>query len=65
MYQGLAVQKLECAGKLLEKVPDKDVYVDSGVGIPDRLERLWAPYRMSYITNRVGDTSVAEAAPKP
>ncbi|WP_051483477.1 HIT family protein [Corynebacterium vitaeruminis] len=47
------------------KVPDKDVYVDSGVGIPDRLERLWAPYRMSYITNRVGETSGAEAAPKP
>lgn len=30
-------------------------YVDSGVGIPDRLVRLWAPYRMNYITNKVGD----------
>lgn len=24
-------------------------YIDSGVGIPDRLERIWAPYRMNYI----------------
>jgi ATP adenylyltransferase len=23
---------------------------DSGAGIPDRLERLWAPYRSSYVT---------------
>lgn len=28
------------------------VYVDRGVGTPDRLERLWAPYRMSYIADR-------------
>lgn len=28
-------------------------YVDSGVGTPDRLERLWAPYRSSYITEAV------------
>lgn len=26
-----------------------DSYEDSGLGHPDRLERLWAPYRMSYI----------------
>lgn len=25
--------------------------VDSGAGTPDRLERLWAPYRMSYIAD--------------
>lgn len=25
------------------------MYVDQGVGIPDRLARLWAPYRMHYI----------------
>lgn len=24
-------------------------YVDTGVGTPDRLERLWAPYRLNYI----------------
>lgn len=27
--------------------------MDSGVGTPDRLERLWAPYRSSYITEAV------------
>ncbi|MCS4489215.1 HIT domain-containing protein [Corynebacterium sp. ES2794-CONJ1] len=27
-------------------------YVDTGVGIPDRLIRLWAPYRMNYIVNK-------------
>ncbi|MDU0477837.1 HIT domain-containing protein [Staphylococcus chromogenes] len=26
-------------------------YIDNGVGVSDRLERLWAPYRMSYITS--------------
>ena len=29
-----------------------DGYTDSGVGTPDRLDRLWAPYRMSYIADR-------------
>ncbi|MEJ5927134.1 HIT domain-containing protein [Corynebacterium sp. H128] len=27
-------------------------FVDTGVGITDRLSRLWAPYRMNYITNK-------------
>lgn len=27
-------------------------YVDRGYGEPDRLERLWAPYRMNYIVDR-------------
>lgn len=26
-------------------------YIDSGVGTPDSLQRLWAPYRMNYITS--------------
>ena len=26
-----------------------DDLVDSGVGVPDRLQRLWTPHRMSYI----------------
>jgi ATP adenylyltransferase len=26
-----------------------DAIVDRGVGVPDRLQRLWTPYRMSYI----------------
>ncbi|AGF72631.1 HIT family protein [Corynebacterium halotolerans] len=28
------------------------VYVDRGVGEPDHLTRLWAPYRMGYISER-------------
>ncbi|MGP5002733.1 HIT family protein [Corynebacterium casei] len=39
-----------------------DVYVDSGVGEPDRLERLWAPFRMAYINKRTKDPFVE--APK-
>lgn len=34
-------------------------YTDQGIGVPDRLERLWAPYRMSYITSpdrKAGET---------
>lgn len=37
---------------------DAKDYVDSGAGEPDRLMRLWAPYRMSYITNRSADPFV-------
>lgn len=36
-----------------------NVYVDSGYGEPDRLTRLWAPYRLNYITKR----GVHEAKP--
>ena len=39
-----------------------DVYVDSGVGQPDRLERIWAPFRMAYIKKRTQDPFVE--APK-
>jgi ATP adenylyltransferase len=28
---------------------------DAGAGDPDRLQRLWTPYRMSYITGTVGE----------
>lgn len=28
-----------------------EAYADTGVGDPDRLTRLWAPYRSSYIAN--------------
>jgi ATP adenylyltransferase len=28
---------------------DDDAIVDRGVGVPDRLQRLWTPYRMTYI----------------
>lgn len=37
-----------------DKEPDK-AYVDQGVGDADRLERLWAPYRSSYITKIPGN----------
>ncbi|BCK55134.1 HIT family protein [Nocardia wallacei] len=41
--------------------------VDTGAGEPDRLQRLWTPYRMSYITGAVADRdarkSDAGAAP--
>ncbi|MFD2455455.1 HIT family protein [Corynebacterium mendelii] len=37
-------------------VDDRDTtVVDGGVGVPDRLIRLWAPYRMDYIVNNGGD----------
>lgn len=29
--------------------PGEDAIVDRGVGVPDRLQRLWTPYRMTYI----------------
>ncbi|MCW4353264.1 HIT domain-containing protein [Hoyosella sp. YIM 151337] len=35
---------------------DNDRLVDSGVGTPDRLQRIWTPHRMSYIA----DASVPE-----
>ncbi|KQB85454.1 HIT family protein [Corynebacterium oculi] len=30
---------------------DKDAWVDTGAGEPDRLQRLWAPYRMNYVAS--------------
>lgn len=35
-----------------EQQSSDNVYVDSGYGEPDRLTRLWAPYRLNYITKR-------------
>lgn len=35
-----------------------EAVVDSGAGEPDRLERLWAPYRMAYIAKRSKDPFV-------
>ncbi|KZM74451.1 HIT domain-containing protein [Nocardia terpenica] len=34
---------------------DSGQIVDRGAGEPDRLQRLWTPYRMSYITGAVSD----------
>ncbi|WP_238402070.1 HIT family protein [Corynebacterium macginleyi] len=33
----------------------EETFVDIGAGEPDRLERLWAPYRMAYIARRSED----------
>ncbi len=40
------------------------VLTECGVGVPDSLERLWAPYRMRYIRNASG-TQHADAAEDP
>ena len=40
----------------------KTEYVDSGVGVPDKLERLWAPYRMSYITEEAAPVEETETS---
>ncbi|AZA09144.1 HIT family protein [Corynebacterium pseudopelargi] len=38
-------------------------YHDTGVGVPDRLERLWAPYRMGYIRQDGQDTTKPRSNP--
>lgn len=38
------------------------VWVDNGVGTPDALTRLWAPYRMSYISRSPGSGDPEAAA---
>ncbi|MCP9624411.1 AP-4-A phosphorylase [Nocardia otitidiscaviarum] len=39
--------------------------MDTGAGDPDRLQRLWTPYRMSYITGAAAERAEREAdAPK-
>ncbi|MDY3127979.1 MAG: HIT domain-containing protein [Corynebacterium sp.] len=35
------------------------IFVDKGHGRPDRLERLWAPFRMAYIAQKTTDPFVA------
>lgn len=39
---------------------DSEQIVDTGAGDPDRLQRLWTPYRMSYITGAVEDREARE-----
>ncbi|WP_018177353.1 HIT family protein [Jongsikchunia kroppenstedtii] len=38
-----------------------DVINDSGVGIPDRLQRIWNPHRMSYIASEITETAEVTA----
>ncbi|QPK78247.1 HIT domain-containing protein [Corynebacterium lizhenjunii] len=56
-------EKTDCAD--VTERTDKPTYVDQGVGVPDRLERLWAPYRMSYITREGGKADVPASARNP
>ncbi|MFD7846036.1 HIT family protein [Nocardia sp. NPDC004340] len=44
-------------------VPVPEQIVDTGAGDPDRLQRLWTPYRMSYITGEAEDRDTT-AEPK-
>lgn len=49
-----------------EAMPES--YVDGGVGVPDRLVRLWAPYRMSYIVKdaaQVDQAATDQAGKRP
>lgn len=49
-----------------EDTPSEHTWIDRGVGTPDRLTRLWAPYRMSYISRSPGSGGPeAKAARKP
>ncbi|GAB2687726.1 ATP adenylyltransferase [Nocardia thraciensis] len=44
-----------------EAVTPQDQIMDTGAGDPDRLQRLWTPYRMSYITGAVADRDARKA----
>nr|WP_255549381.1 HIT domain-containing protein [Corynebacterium sp. TAE3-ERU12] len=35
-------------------------FADFGAGVPDRLERLWAPYRMNYIASNANTDTAGE-----
>ncbi|WP_433566273.1 HIT family protein [Nocardia sp. CA-151230] len=41
--------------------PVSEQIVDTGAGDPDRLQRLWTPYRMSYITGEAEDRKIDAA----
>ncbi|MQY21852.1 HIT family protein [Nocardia macrotermitis] len=44
---------------------DAEQIVDTGAGDPDRLQRLWTPYRMSYITGAVDDRKARARETEP
>ncbi|ALC06074.1 AP-4-A phosphorylase [Corynebacterium deserti GIMN1.010] len=57
-----ARKPLQLAGSSeMDSSDNASVYVDHGVGVPDRLERLWAPYRMSYIKTRPQGTDATSS----
>lgn len=43
----------------------KQTVVDQGLGEPDRLQRLWAPYRMNYIAKGADDPDPAKRPSNP
>ena len=45
----------------MQPATNGETYVDTGVGDPDRLARLWAPYRSSYITQMPAGEETGEA----
>ncbi|MGW4246805.1 HIT family protein [Nocardia sp. NPDC004722] len=46
-------------------VPGPDQIVDTGAGDPDRLQRLWTPHRMSYITGEAEERKVPKKTGHP
>lgn len=56
---------LEETARQEDSAPRETIVDRGGVGEPDRLQRLWTPYRMSYITGAVAEREVREEdAPK-
>ena len=45
----------------MQPATNGETYADTGVGDPDRLARLWAPYRSSYITQMPAGEETGEA----
>ena len=44
----------------MQPATNGETYADTGVGDPDRLTRLWAPYRSSYITQMPAEEEAGE-----
>ena len=44
----------------MQPATNGETYADTGVGDPDRLTRLWAPYRSSYITQMPAEDEAGE-----
>jgi ATP adenylyltransferase len=40
-----------------------DALIDQGVGAPDHLQRIWTPYRMTYIADSIKTGSAASSEP--
>lgn len=53
MSEGVVEEAVTQQGPGAQSDPGR--IVDTGVGDPDRLQRLWTPYRMSYIAGAVTD----------